>query len=247
MAERFYCPDAALAADGRHTLELVDDEARHLSRVRRVGVGEFVEVFDGLGYATCAEVLELRKDRVTLRATGTLLADRQPAVRLTLATAVPKGERFDWLIEKATELGVERVVPLITERSVVDPRGAKLDRLRRSVIEAAKQCGRNTLMDLREPTPLNRFLAEADCDPVRLFAHPGGVTFPGWPASVRDAPVVVAIGPEGGFTEGEADAARQSGWLVVGLGATLLRVETAAITACVRLLALGESLTEQEG
>src|SRR3954451_5694044 len=105
MAERFYCPDAATRAEGR--LELTGDEARHLARVRRVGVGEVVEVFDGRGFASRAEVVSIGKHEVELTPLGPPLPDRESSVHLTLAMAVPKGDRFDWLVEKATELGVD--------------------------------------------------------------------------------------------------------------------------------------------
>ena len=80
------------------------------------------------------------------------LPERRPPFPLVLASAVPKGDRFDWLVEKATELGVERLIPLVTERSVVEPGPAKLTRLRRTIIEASKQCRRNRLMVLDPPT-----------------------------------------------------------------------------------------------
>ncbi len=149
MAERFYSRDALLPATA--SLTLAGDQAHHLARVRRVQVGEMVEIFDGQGNATAAEVVTVEKTRVTLRSVGSPLPDRRPGIDLTLATAVPKGERFDWLIEKASELGVDRIVPLLTERSVVDPGQAKLERLRKTCVESAKQSGRNRLMNIFDP------------------------------------------------------------------------------------------------
>ncbi|HMB05625.1 MAG TPA: RsmE family RNA methyltransferase [Isosphaeraceae bacterium] len=239
MAERFYCPE--LSKDGRLALE--GGEARHLARVRRLGPGDVVEVFDGRGFATRAEVVEAGRDRVELRTLGDPLADRAAACRLTLATAVPKGERFDWLIEKATELGVERLVPLVTERSVVDPRIAKLDRLRRVVVEAAKQCGRNRLMELDRPTPWPAFLA-AQGETARWMAHPGGRSPSAWPRPRLGGRATLAIGPEGGFTEAEAEAAGAAGWRTIRLGATRLRIETAGLAGCSMLLALCEGPDE---
>src|SRR5262249_5827936 len=119
MAERCYCADAASHTGGRLLLD--GDEAHHLARVRRVATGEVVEVFDGKGFATRAEVIAVGKRQVELRPVGPPLPSREPGVRVTLASAFPKGERADWLVEKATELGVGRLVPLVCERSVVDP------------------------------------------------------------------------------------------------------------------------------
>lgn len=234
MADRFYCPDPAVA--GR--LTITGEEARHLAKVRRLGPGDRVELFDGGGGAVQAEVVTVGRDRVELQTVGEPLEDRTPACRLTLATAVPKGERFDWLVEKATELGVVRLIPLITERSVVDPRAAKLERLRRCVIEAAKQCGRNRLMELDPPTSWASLVAGASADSdLRLMAHPDGVRPSQWPRAGSDRSVLLAVGPEGGFTDAEVDLARSQGWSIVGLGATILRIETAGLVGCATVLA----------
>jgi len=240
LADRFYCPDAPV--DGRATL--AGDEARHLIRVRRVAVGERVEVFDGRGSALIVEVAALGRDRVELAVLGPAPSRSSPALALTLASAVPKGDRFDWLVEKATELGVARLIPLVTGRSTVDPRSAKLDRLRRVIVEASKQSRRDRLMDLDPPTPWPTVLAGfgAGC---RLVAHPGGRPIAGPGPIPAGGPAILAIGPEGGFTEDEVDRARAMGWSAVGLGPTVLRVETAALAGCSTLLALAES--ERDG
>ena len=233
VADRFYCPELSKSEQ----ITLAGEEARHLARVRRLGPGDVAEVFDGRGFATRAYVVGVGRDRVELRAIAGPLPDRLAACRLTLATAVPKGERFDWLVEKATELGVERLIPIVTERSVVDPRAAKLDRLRRVIVEAAKQCGRNRLMELDPPTPWSALLAEPD-ETSRWIAHPHGGT-PGYgPRPRRGGQALLAVGPEGGFTEGEVAAARAAGWQTISLGATLLRIETAGLAGCSMLLAL---------
>jgi 16S rRNA (uracil1498-N3)-methyltransferase len=209
---------------------LVGDEARHLSRVLRLGPGDHVELFDGRGTAFRAEIVRIGKDDVDLQVEESL-PDRCLSCRITLATAVPKGERFDWLVEKATEMGVDRLVPLATKRSVVDPRPAKLDRLRRRIIEAAKQCGRNRLMELAPMCDWSTFVLDAH-DPDKLLAHPGGVPPARWRHLQPAKSVTLAVGPEGGFSYDELDVARAAGWAVVGLGTTKLRVETAALVGC---------------
>ena len=241
MAERFYHGDAASGG----TIFLEDDEARHLVKVRRVEPGERVEIFDGKGFATEAEVLSAKKDRVELKPVGDRLPDRFAPVRLTLATALPKGDRVDWLVEKATELGVARLVPLITERSVVDPRKGTLERLRRTVIEACKQCGRNRLMEIDAPMEWSDYLKDATIA-SRLVAQPAGLPSASWPTPEVGSSVVLAVGPEGGFTHAEVDLARHAGWIAVGLGQTILRIETAGIAGCARLLALSEPPLEGE-
>lgn len=223
MADRFFCPTPPDA--GRLVLE--GDEAKHLARVARREVGELVEVFDGRGACVAAEILDITRGRVELAVRSTI-EDRLAPAPLTLLVAVPKGERFDWIVEKATELGVARLVPLKAARSVVDPRSAKLERLRRVILEASKQCGRNRLMTLDEPIPATEaFRSERAA--VRLLAQSGGEPPGSWPWLSADLPVALAIGPEGGWTDAELEEARASGWTFAGLGATRLRVETAAI------------------
>ncbi|MDR3638761.1 MAG: RsmE family RNA methyltransferase [Isosphaeraceae bacterium] len=233
MADRFYSPDPPV--EGRIVLE--GDEARHLARVRRVGPGCVVEVFDGKGFASVAEVVSVGRDRVELALAGEPLPERAPPCRLTLATAIPKGERFDWLVEKATELGVACLIPLVTERSVVDPRETKLARLRRLTIEASKQCGRSRLLEIEPPVPLPRLIAESVAS-VRVLAHPRGFPPARWPRIPVGGSAVLAIGPEGGFTEQEIALARESGWTLGDLGTTLLRIETAGLAGGSLLLAL---------
>ena len=229
MADRFYLPD--LPGSGLATL--TGDEAHHLSRVRRLAAGARVVLFDGLGRSCRAEVIQVGKHAVEL-GLEEVVTEPPPPIALTLATAVPKGERFDWLVEKATELGVGRLVPLVTERSVVDPRSAKLDRLRRLIVEACKQSGRSRLMTLDEPTPLSHYLTTEPAE-RRWLAHPGRGRF----RTGESTSCALAVGPEGGFTQCEVDEALDAGWQAVSLGTTLLRIETAGIAAASIVLVEG--------
>ncbi|WP_165063681.1 RsmE family RNA methyltransferase [Paludisphaera rhizosphaerae] len=230
MSQRFYCPEPPI--DGRYRLDA--DESKHLVRVCRHGVGDLVEVFDGRGAATAARVVETGKT-AALEAEGSPLPDRPAAVAIEIGAAVPKGDRFDWLVEKAVELGVARVVPLATARSVVDPRGSKLDRLRRAIIEASKQSGRNRLMELGAPEGLLDFLGRDGG--VRLLADPSGAEPSAWPAIRSGDSVRLVIGPEGGLTEDEVATAIKRGWTAVRLAAPILRVETAAVAGAAAVLA----------
>ena len=242
-ADRFYCPDLAV---GRPAY-LADDEARHLARVRRVAVGAEVELFDGRGLAAVAVVVHVGRDRVELRPERRLPGVGVAAVEFTLGTAIPKGDRFDWLIEKATELGVARVVPLITARSTVDPRAAKLDRLRRAVIEACKQSRRDRLMTLDEPITWERWVVQIDAaTPHRWVAHPGGGAIGAQAVPGVGERVAVAIGPEGGLTDQEVELAWAAGWTAVALTPTILRVETAGLAVASRVL-LGLAPVEPAG
>ena len=234
MSTRFYSPNPA--QNGK--LRLAAEEARHLSRVCRLGVGDVVEVFDGKGHATKAEIVMVGHGLVELTPIGPPLVVGSPPFRLTLASAVPKGDRFDWLVEKATELGVERLIPLVTERSVVEPGDAKLERLRRGIVEASKQCGRNQLMILDTPVRWDQW-AGLQSDSIRFLADPAGMPASGWPAIRLGSFVILAVGPEGGFTQQEKTKARETGWHAIGLGPTILRTETGGLAGCAALFAHG--------
>jgi 16S rRNA (uracil1498-N3)-methyltransferase len=240
VSTRFYSPDPA--QNGK--LRLGSDEARHLSRVCRLGAGDVVEVFDGKGHATRAEIVRIDQQGVELTVIGRPLADALPPFPLILASAVPKGDRFDWLVEKATELGVERLIPILTERSVVEPGGAKLERLRRAIVEASKQCGRNRLMILETPVRWDQ-LSGLHSDSLRFLADPEGIRTPHWPAIPPDRSVILAVGPEGGFTPSERTRADQTGWLAIRLSATILRIETAGLVGCADLFSHGNDLQER--
>jgi 16S rRNA (uracil1498-N3)-methyltransferase len=232
VSTRFYSPEPA--QNGK--LRLGAEEARHLSRVCRLGVGDVVEVFDGKGHAVEAEIIKVEHERVELTEIGPPLADASPPVPFILASAVPKGERFDWLVEKATELGVERLIPIVTERSVVEPGTPKLERLRRAIIEASKQCGRNRLMILDRPVRWDE-LAGLHSDSIRFLADPEGLPSSRWPAIPPERSVILAVGPEGGFTPSERASAERVGWLAIRLGAHTLRIETAGLAGCAALFA----------
>ena len=230
MPARFYCPDPS--SDGVYRLKA--GEAKHLSRVCRFGVGDEVEIFDGRGGATRAKVIALGNDWVDLIAVGAPIPDRLPPFPLVLASAVPKADRFDWLVEKATELGVERLIPLICDRSVVEPGGSKISRLERTIIEASKQCRRARLMVLEPP---ERWSQVAESAPVSLkfLADPEGLPANQIQTILSGQPVILAVGPEGGFTKAERELADRLGWLGIDLGVNTLRVETAGLAGCAAL------------
>ena len=148
---------------------------------------------------------------------------------------LPKGDRQKWLVEKATELGVARLVPLVTERAVAQPSENALERLRRAVIEASKQCGRNRLMEIALPKSWDEFLTANNQVAYRLVAHPSAEE----PlSSYLQASIVAAIGAEGGFTDEEIARAESQGWKSIGLGPRTLRVETAAVALAARLIGM---------
>jgi 16S rRNA (uracil1498-N3)-methyltransferase len=206
---------------------LPEEEARHLVRVLRARPGDAVRAFDGRGREVEAVVVVVDRDGAEVEIRGEVAAPR-PIREVVLVTAAPRGERMEWLVEKATEAGVARIVPLAAERSVRKEAGpSSLRRWRRAAVEAAKQCGRATVPDVAEPTTLVEALTSTPAD-ARFIATPGAAAR--LPDLVAAAPrVAVFVGPEGGFDLDETAALAQAGARAYGLGGLILRVETAAV------------------
>ncbi|MGC1274830.1 MAG: 16S rRNA (uracil(1498)-N(3))-methyltransferase [Planctomycetaceae bacterium] len=236
MSERFYLPGPLDLPE----LRLSGPEAHHLAHVLRLGPGATVTLFDGTGRETAAKVVAVSKRDVALQPRSSVRTSGATPIPVTLAVSPPKGDRFRWIVEKATELDVTRLVPLLTQRSVVDPRDGKLDKLRQTVIAACKQSGRNRLMEITPPTEYPVFLDSEAANDRRLLLHPGATPL----MSIDIAPETVSgitllIGPEGGFTTEEVDQAVAGGVLLASLGRTILRTETAALAAAAIVILRG--------
>jgi 16S rRNA (uracil1498-N3)-methyltransferase len=218
--------------------------ANHIVRVLRLGVGDAVTLFDGRGGEYAARIEALKKDALEVAVGEHRAIERESPLALTLAQGVSRGERMDLVMQKATELGVQRIVPLNTKRSVVrlDPGQAqkKLQHWRGVVIASCEQCGRNRLPQLSAPRDLQEFLdTEAATGTLRLLLSPTGTAR--IDALKPHAKITVLIGPEGGLAPEEAEAALAQGFLGMQLGPRILRTETAAIAALAALQqALGD-------
>jgi len=224
MTERYFAADAQAGAAA-----LLDGpEAHHLIHVMRAKPGTEIMLFDGRGAEFSATVERIGRTEVALRIAERRPIDRESASPITLAASLPKGDRQKWLVEKATELGVARLVAVQTARSVAQPEPKALERLRRTVVEASKQCGRNRLMEIAPPQRWADFVAATADASHRLLAHPGGTPLADFPQTGQE-PLLAAIGPEGGFTDDEVALAVDAGWQPIDLGPRILRIETAAI------------------
>jgi 16S rRNA (uracil1498-N3)-methyltransferase len=242
---RFYAPPDGFELD-RMTVRLAPEEARHLTEVLRLGRGDEVFVFDGEGREYRCRVAEAGRGQALLEVCEEVEASRPGSpLRLALCVALLKGEKFDLVVQKATELGVNSIVPVVTKFAdvrVKDGRDAsrRLARWKRIALEAAKQSGRASLPELSEPLPLASVIESeaSESSPCRLFFSERAGR--GLVEAIRQCPgelgrVAALVGPEGGWAEEELEQARLGGWSIVTLGGRVLRAETAAIVVAALL------------
>lgn len=240
MTPRIYFPRSPVPGE---SLELPADQLRYLRNVLRLKAGDALTLFDGRGFEYSAVITGLGGRRAQVRVTAKNRIPEEPAAKITLAQALPKGAKLEWIIQKATELGASGILPFTSVRSIPKIQENrvedKLSRWRKIAAEAAEQCGRFDVPEI-----------------------PGIVTFEkllGWPAagsrkiifweaeserSLREVlgenavgikDIFVVVGPEGGFAPGEVDRARAAGFVTASLGKRVLRVETAALAVLVIL------------
>ena len=208
-------------------VDLDAGQANYLGNVMRLGEGAELLTFDGRSGEWLARVADAGKKRMTLVVERRTRAP-EAVPDVWLAFAPVKRTQTDWLVEKATELGVARLLPVMTRRTIAER--VKLERLEAIAIEAAEQCGRTRLPEIAEPQPLARFLDQRDTGRTLYFADEGG----GEPAATafKAGPSTILTGPEGGFTDEERSAIRAAANTVpVSLGPRILRAETAALAA----------------
>ncbi|MFW6337172.1 MAG: RsmE family RNA methyltransferase [Phycisphaeraceae bacterium] len=228
---RLWQPGLAGVGDGQ-TVELEPEEAQHAAKVLRMREDEAVELFDGRGGVATGVLTQIKARHAVVRIESTqFIPAPQPPV--TILAAAPKGARLDSMTAMLVQAGVSRLVLLETRRSVTEPRAGKLQRLHRVVLESCKQCGRAWSMGIEGPTPLASALTPAASpSSVRLLAAPQGPPRHDLPVTLHGATEVgVLIGPEGGFTAEEQRAARDAGYEPWAVGASIMRIETAAIAA----------------
>ena len=246
MSSRFFV-DRTVSRWDADVVLLSGDEAHHFCKVMRGKVGDALVLFDGTGSYSHGIVESIQKEGVRIHVTDTFADDIESPLRLTVAAALPKGDRQRFLIEKLAELGTARFVPVKMERSVAQANDAVIQRLRRYVIEAAKQCGRNVLMEITDEVPIDKLqeFLKAKSPTAKFLLHPValgdvGQTTPEQIFADRlPLNVIVLAGPEGSFAESEVDLALRNGFVPLDLGKRILRTETACIAAAAVFLTYG--------
>ncbi|QQE10195.1 16S rRNA (uracil(1498)-N(3))-methyltransferase [Planctomycetota bacterium] len=255
---RLYCPEFGLGLEGEsaqggssdqnvgggvggietQATELSDsipcvlplDQAKHAKTVLRIGVGDLVEVFNGEGVVGRGKVEVCSKKELKV-GVNRWWRERRGEMRLVVATALPKGSRVDGMIDMLTQVGVDEVWSVLSVRSVVDPRKAKLEKLQARAVEGCKQSGRAWLMKVDEKVRgLDEVFEAVGDDDVKLMMHFGGVGIEDMRGMMQEKRrVVLLIGPEGGWADDEVAAAEEKGWVKWTCGGHVLRIETAAV------------------
>ena len=216
------------------TLTLPPAVASHATRVLRLTAGDAITLFDGSGMEYAAVIRVAARAGLMVDIGVGRLVQRESALRITLFQGISRGPRMDTVVQKATELGVAVVQPILADRSVVrldrERRESRVEHWRRIVISACEQCGRAVLPEVRDPCGLEAGIASLPPGTAGLTLHPGSSRrLPGIPADISS--VALAIGPEGGFTATEVAILEQAGFAGVSLGPRILRTETAPLAA----------------
>ena len=224
---RFFV-DAPLSL-GDH--ELPEAQAHYISRVLRMSEGDAVQLFDGAGQEFRASLLEVGKKRVVVQVTESFAGQIESPLQIHLGQGLSRGERMDWAIQKATELGVNEITPIFSERCEVrlkDERADKrLQHWRQVAISACEQCGRSRVPVIHPPLLLADWLKQAEAD-LKLVLHPVAEPLV---SHAKPASLAFLIGPEGGLTDSEVETAQGAGFHSARLGPRVLRTETAPVVA----------------
>jgi len=230
---RFFIDPSQASGD---SITVTGDDLRHIRTVLRKKQGDLLTLLDGKGTEYTVTITDIRKDGIGTEVIECRQRERHgPAI--TLGQGIAKADRMDWIVQKATELGVSSVVPLVTERTIVKVKDEekRVSRWQKICREAAMQCGRTDIPKVRSIRPLGEFVRTLVSGAETLLLMPWEEGGEPLKQVLRARPaarnIVVLIGPEGGFSRVEADNAREKGFLLVSLGPTILRTETAALAA----------------
>ena len=243
MRPRFHVPGVNEAAAHEQTLvELPEDEAEHLVRVLRLGVGDEVDVFNGRGGFWRAEIVQVGKKSAAIRAIAPGTPARELDVRLSLVCSVLKGDKMDEVVRDAVMLGIARIVPVVSERSDVSlqsmARSSRIARWQRVAVASAKQCGRAVVPEIHDAVPIDWYWNEKVEGSRIMCVEPSAALGEvlDVQAIARPAAAHVIVGPEGGWAVSEVAAAHDSGAILMSLGGRTLRADAVPIIALTALL-----------
>ncbi|MFZ5516822.1 MAG: RsmE family RNA methyltransferase [Candidatus Zhuqueibacterota bacterium] len=226
-------------------VEIKGSEFKHLARVLRKNVRDVVEIVDGVGNLYTAVLTRMETNFAQAEIQKRVRFAGEPNIKLTLAQAIPRNARFELVIEKGTELGVSSFIPTLCEFSLIKESETKGTRWQNIAIAAMKQCGRSVLPAIQKPQPIQDVITQKSVLTLGLFAHPAHGA-PGLSALIAELKgkshhlksALIAIGPEGGFSQDEVKLARSNGFYNFTLGPRRLRSETAGIAAAALFMEL---------
>jgi 16S rRNA (uracil1498-N3)-methyltransferase len=229
---RFYVPQPRIE---KGMLKVEGEEVKHIRKVLRLKAGDEISVFDGSGKEFEGTIVEEGLSSVEIRIKNVYSSKRDSSLEVTLAQSLLKGEKMDYVIQKATELGVKEIIPFLSSRSI--PLLEKSKRLNRHhrweriAIEASKQCGRGVVPKLEPLQDYSEMLPKASLNALRLilWEREGMKLKEILENSKERKKIFFVIGPEGGFSQGEVDEAKGAGFIPVTLGRRILRAETASL------------------
>ncbi|HPS54913.1 MAG TPA: RsmE family RNA methyltransferase [Sedimentisphaerales bacterium] len=225
---RFYCENITTP-----TVELNDSQARHLYAVLRLNTDDLVELFNGQGKIAAARIISATNKKTTLKIESAQTIKNKINNNIIIATSIAKGDRFDWLIAKCTELGINRITPVMFERTVKLPKNPKIvERWKNITIESAKQCKTPFLPAIDNPLKLTdaiKTLTDDYPDSILLFGSPDANCPSITDLNTMSKNIIAFVGPEGGFTPEEESFLKNKNTKPVKLTNTILRIETAAI------------------
>ena len=207
------------------------DKTHHILHVLRLNVGDQVKLFNNSGFEFIAKIIEVKKKAIRVEVGESSQCENESPLEIALYLAVSRGPHMDFSIQKAVELGVKVIIPIISEFSNVKLTGARVDNKithwEKIIIGAAEQCGRNTLAELQSPRTFNESI-HLDNNSKKLILHPGvGQTMS--KINIKNSKLALMIGPEGGFSDEEFQKALDNNYIPVNLGPRILRTETAVV------------------
>jgi len=253
MSQRFFLKSPPNSLGPGTTVKLDGDQAHHAINVMRLKPDDSIILFDGSGMEHASKVQTVEKKSISVLIVESVQASKSVQTELTIAVAIPKGDRQKFLVEKLVELGTHRLIPLKTNRSVAVANPKVIERIRKQIVEACKQCGRNSLMEVTESHTIPQLLtlldeessqpSSKDIEPnptsKRLLAHPyEGKSVNEFANESSFTSFIVAVGPEGGFDDSENGLMQKNGFEPMRLGPAILRIETACI-ATAAILGIG--------
>ncbi|NWG03888.1 MAG: 16S rRNA (uracil(1498)-N(3))-methyltransferase [Syntrophaceae bacterium] len=241
---RFYVPDPQIEKD---LLKIRGNEARHILRVLRLKLGDEIMVFDGLGNEFEGTIVEEASQSVVVKVKNIFSSKRESPIEITMAQSLLKGEKMDTLIQKATELGVNKIIPFVSSRSIplLEKQGQLIrhHRWERIAIESSKQCGRGVIPRIEFLRSYSEMLQMVPSNSLRLilWERKGVKLKEVLEQSKRKPEIFFIVGPEGGFNEREIEESQRAGFITVHLGKRVLRAETASLCfLCILQYDLGD-------